>query len=117
MEFKIEFYETEQGRCPVRDFLDEIKTTDPNNFAIILAGINKLKWREYHHSPLSRHIGQGLYELRHVGKLNTRIFYFFARRRSIVLVHGMVKKGRKIPKRERDTALRRKKDWEQRHLT
>jgi hypothetical protein len=25
MEFTVEFYETELGRCPIREFLDELK--------------------------------------------------------------------------------------------
>ena len=28
-----EFYETKSGRCPVRDFLDELKKSDPDDFA------------------------------------------------------------------------------------
>jgi hypothetical protein len=33
MDFTVEFYETESGVCPVRDFLDELKRTDPDDFA------------------------------------------------------------------------------------
>jgi hypothetical protein len=38
MEFTIEFYETSSGRCPVRDFLDDLKESDPNDFAAVMAG-------------------------------------------------------------------------------
>jgi phage-related protein len=72
--------------------------------------------REYHRPPLSKQIGEGLYELRHVGRLNTRIFYFFAHGKRIILVHGILKKGRKIPSHERKVALQRKLDWEARYL-
>jgi len=116
MKFRIEFYENVQGRCPVQDFLEGLKDTAPDDFAVILAGLNKLKLREYHRLPLSKHIGEGLYELRHVGRLNTRIFYFFAHGKRIILVHGILKKGRKIPARERKVALQRKLDWEARYL-
>jgi len=115
MNFRIEFYESEKGRCPVRDFLENLKDTAPDDFAIILAGLDKLKLREYHRPPLSKSIGDGLYELRHVGRLNTRIFYFFAHGKRILLVHGILKKGRKIPGHERKVALQRKLDWEMRH--
>ena len=77
MEFTIEFYETSSGNCPVRDFLDELKLTDPNDFAAVVAGIAKLKSRQYHRPPLSKSIGEDLFELRLVGKLNTRVLYFF----------------------------------------
>lgn len=99
----------------MRDFLEDLKNITPNDFAVIMAGLNKLRLREYHRPPLSKPIGDGLYELRHVGRLNTRIFYFFAHDKRIILVHGFLKKGRKIPGHERKVALRRKLDWETRH--
>jgi len=113
MKFKIKFYETEKRRCPLQDFLEELKDTAPDDFAFILAGLNKLKLREYHRPPLSKPIGDGLYELRHVGRLNTRIFYFSAH---IILIHGILKKGGKIPGHERKVALKRKLDWAARYL-
>ena len=39
MEFTIEFYETSSGRCPVRDFLDDLKESDPNDFAVVMADL------------------------------------------------------------------------------
>lgn len=42
MEFAVELYETESGRCPIREFLDRLKETDPNDFAGIMAGLAKL---------------------------------------------------------------------------
>lgn len=72
-EFTVEFYETTGGQCPVLEFLDELKATDPGDFAAVLAGLAKLRNRQYHREPLSKALGSGLYELRHVGKLNTRI--------------------------------------------
>lgn len=51
-EFTIEFYETSSGGCPVRDFLDELKDSNPDDFAAVLAGLAKLRNREYHRPPL-----------------------------------------------------------------
>jgi hypothetical protein len=45
MDFIVEFYETESGTCPVRDFLDDLKTTDPDDFAAVVAGLAKLRNR------------------------------------------------------------------------
>jgi hypothetical protein len=73
MNFTAEFYETSTGRCPVREFLDELKESDPDDFASVLAGLSKLRQPKYHGEPLSRALGEGLFELRHVGKLNTRV--------------------------------------------
>jgi hypothetical protein len=60
----------------VREFLDELKESDPNDFASIMAGLVKLRNRQYHRPPLSKAIGDNLFELRHVGKLNSRVIYF-----------------------------------------
>jgi phage-related protein len=111
MEFTIEFYETSSRRCPVRDFLDDLKESDPNDFAVVMAGLAKLKSRLYHKPPLSKTIGDGLFELRHVGKLNTRILYFFVKGRRIIIVHGIRSKATKIAARDRKVALDRKRDW------
>jgi hypothetical protein len=45
MQFSIEFYETTSGQCPVRDFLNELKKSDPDDFAAIMAGLSKLRHR------------------------------------------------------------------------
>ena len=37
MDFMVEFYETEVGACPVREFLDALKTSDPGDFAAVSA--------------------------------------------------------------------------------
>ncbi len=114
MEFTVEFYETETGACPVREFLDELKTTDPGDFAAVLAGLAKLRNRQYHREPLSKALGGELFELRHVGKLNTRVLWFFMNHRRIIAVHGIRSKGRSIPSRDLATARARMRDWRER---
>lgn len=114
MNFTVEFYETEAGVCPVRKFLDKLKTTDPDDFAAVIAGLAKLKNRQYHREPLSKPIGDGLFELRHVGKLNTRVLWFFMKGQRIIAVHGVRNKGQAIPPRDIDTARERMRDWQKR---
>ncbi len=111
MEFNVEFYETGSGKCPVRDFLDEVEGSNPGDFAAVMAGLARLRSRNYHRPPLSKSIGDDLFELRHVGKLNTRVLYFFMKGRRIILVHGTRKKTRVLPVRDRQVALERKRDW------
>lgn len=117
MKFTVEFYETEAGRCPVREFLDDLKDSDAGDFAAVLAGLAKLQDRHYHREPLSKALSDGLFELRHVGKLNTRVMWFFAKGRRIVAVHGLRNKGQAIPARESHTALERVRDWRKRFET
>ena len=114
MDFIVEFYETAAGRCPVREFLDGLKTSDPDDFAAVVAGLAKLRNREYHREPLSKALGDGLFELRHVGKLNTRMLWFFMKGRRIVLLHGIRNKGQAIPARDLATARERMRDWRKR---
>jgi hypothetical protein len=117
MQFSIEFYETAAGQCPIRDFLDELKGSDPDDFAAVMVGLSKLRNRLYHRPPLSKSIGNDLFELRHVGKLNTRILCFFMKGQRIIAVHGIRNKGRDIPARDLKAALDRKNDWILRHRT
>jgi len=117
MEFTVEFYETDAGRRPVQEFLDALKTSDPDDFAVVLAGLAKLRQRQYHREPLTKALGDGLFELRHVGKLNTRVLWFFMKGRRIVAVHGIRNKGQAIPARDLDTARERMRDWQKRHTT
>jgi phage-related protein len=115
MEFSVEFYETDAGRCPVREFVDELKTSDPGDFVTVLAGFAKLRDRQYHREPLTKALGGGLYELRHVGKLNTRVLWFFMRGRRIIAVHGIRNKGQAITTRDLETGRQRMNDWLKRH--
>jgi phage-related protein len=114
MDFIVEFYETENGICPVRQFLDELKASDPGDFAAVLAGLAKLRNRQYHREPLSKSLGEGLFELRHVGKLNTRVLWFFVKNRRIIAVHGIRNKGQAIPSRDLAIARERMDDWQRR---
>ena len=92
----------------------EIGSSDLDDFAAVLAGLAKLRNRQYHREPLSKALGDGLFELRHVGKLNTRVFWFFMKQRTIIVVHGIRNKGRAIPSRDLATAQGRMRDWQKR---
>lgn len=117
MEFTVEFYESDAGSCPVQEFLDELKQSDPVDHAAVLRGLAKLRNRQYHREPLSKALGDGLFELRHVGKLNTRVLWFFVKDRRIIAVHGIRNKGQAIPARDLDTAQDRMRDWQERFET
>jgi phage-related protein len=96
MDFTVEFYETRNGRCPVREFLEQLRRSDPGDHAAL-------------QSPR-----RGPFELRHVGKLNTRVLWFFVKGRRIITVHGIRNKGQAIPALELDIARTRMRDWRER---
>lgn len=112
MDFTVEFYESKAGRCPVREFLEELKKSDAGDHAAVMAGLLKLRNRQYHREPLSKPLGSGLFELRHVGRLNTRVLWFFMKGRRIIAVHGIRNKGQAIAPRELNTAHARMTDWQ-----
>ena len=114
MDFVVEFYETATGSCPVREFLDELKASDPDDFAAVVAGLAKLRNRQYHREPLCKALGAGLFEMRHVGKLNTRVLWFYMKGRRIVLAHGIRNKGQAISTRDLNTARERMREWHKR---
>ena len=114
MDFSVEFYETAGGKCPVREFLDGLGSTDPDDFAAVVAGLVKLRNSQYHREPLSKALGDGLFELRHVGKLNSRVLWFFMKGRRIILLHGIRNKSQVIPLRDLATARERMNDWRKR---
>jgi phage-related protein len=115
MEFSIEFYVTRNGGVPVQDFLEQMRQTDPDDFAAVAAGLEKLRNRQYHREPLTKALGDGLFELRHVGKLNTRVLWFFVKGRRIIAVHGIRNKGQTIPAHDLDIAEKRMRDWKERN--
>jgi phage-related protein len=83
----------------------------------VLRGLAKLRNRQYHREPLSKALGGGLFELRHVGKLNTRVLWFFMKGRRVIAVHGIRNKGQAIAARDLDAAQERMRDWQERFET
>ncbi len=117
MNFTVEFYVSASGRSPVQEFLDELKQSEPSDHAAVLRGLAKLRDRQNHREPLSKALADGLFELRHVGKLNTRVIWFFVKDRRIIAVHGIRNKGQAVPARDLDTAQARMRDWQERFET
>jgi hypothetical protein len=64
-----------------------------------MAGLAKLRNRVYHKLPLSKPIGGGLFELRHVGKLNTRLLYFLLRVKELSQSMGYAIRQERFPNR------------------
>jgi phage-related protein len=115
MEFSVEFYVSKAGRCPVQEFLLELKASDPDDFAALAAGLAKLRNRQYHRPPLTKALDHDLFELRHVGKLNARVLWSFVRGRRIIAVHGVRNKGQSIAWQDIAVACERMRDWRQRN--
>ena len=105
-EWTIVFYIDEQGRSPVREFLEGV---DPKTQRRFVWSIEQLRLRNVQvREPLARHLEGKVWELREESNTNIyRLLYFFFAGRRIVFVHGFQKKTQKTPRREIETALKR----------
>ena len=113
MEYEVEMYEKVDGKVPVLEF---ILNLDPKQQAKIYREINLLEkfGNELHYPHVDTIKGdkyKGLWELRIEFASNIfRIFFFLQIGNLAILLHGIVKKKQKTPKKELDIALDRLKD-------
>ncbi len=110
MKFEVEFYEMADGNQPARNFLLSLdkKMRAKMSHMIILLQDNGFELRE----PYSKHLGDGLFELRaKAGSDISRVLYFFYIGRRIILTNGYIKKSQKTPVREIERAQRYRSDY------
>ena len=97
--FNLEFYETENGECPVEDF---IELQDIKMQAKIYKMLELLEERGNSlRMPYSEHLGDGIFQIRaQVGSNITRVLYFFFVDEKIILTNGFLKKTQRTPPSE-----------------
>jgi phage-related protein len=114
MQFAVELYETSGGHGVVEEELEAVGRQSPALHALLVAGLNKLRRREYHRPPLCMPVEEGLFELR-VGCTNiARAIWFFCRGRRVIVVRCCVKKTQRTPRAEIELARKRMHDYESR---
>lgn len=104
-----EFYRTEAGREPVREWLKGLAKDERQAIA---KDIRKAEYGWPLGMPTCDSLGVGLWEVR--TSLETRIarvFFFMAGRR-MVLLHGIIKKTQRAPAGDLETARERKRNAE-----
>ncbi len=111
--FTVDFYSTENGKQPVKDFLMSL---NPKMIAKFLKITELLENNgEKVGMPYSRNLEKGIFEIRVISNNNiVRILYFFTKNKKIILTNGFIKKSQKTPKQEIKKALLCKKDYERR---
>jgi len=108
--FRIEFYETADGKTPVEDFLESLDSK-MNAKMVGLMEILEEKGNALR-EPYSALVTDGLFELRcKLGNNISRAIYFFYFGKKIVITNGFVKKTRRTPPVEIETAKKRRADW------
>lgn len=119
--YEIEFYETEDGKCPIWDFLEALRLKAPTNKDARVQHkqaslyIELLQQNGTHmNAEITKHLDDGIWELR---PGNNRVFYFFYQNDTYVLLHQFRKKSQKTPKREIEKAKTERNDYLRRKET
>lgn len=119
--YEIEFYETEDGKCPIWDFLEALRLKAPTNKDTRIQHkqaslyIELLQQNGTHmNAEITKHLDDGIWELR---PRNNRVFYFFYQNDTYVLLHQFRKKSQKTPKREIEKAKAERNDYLRRKET
>lgn len=119
--YEIEFYETEDGKCPIWDFLEALRLKAPTNKDARIQHkqaslyIELLQQNGTHmNAEIAKHLDDGIWELR---PGNNRVFYFFYQNDTYVLLHQFRKKSQKTPKREIEKAKTERNDYLRRKET
>ena len=119
--YEIEFYETEDGKCPIWDFLEALRLKAPTNKDARIQHkqaslyIELLQQNGTHmNAEITKHLDDGIWELR---PGNNRVFYYFYQNDSYVLLHQFRKKSQKTPKREIEKAKTERNDYLRRKET
>jgi phage-related protein len=111
-EFDVSFYAKEDGDKPVSTFILGLglKMKAKVTRLIDMLEANGPKLRE----PYSKHLDDGIFELRaKVGSDISRVLYFFAADKHVILTNGFIKKTSKTPPEE----IERAKSYRSDHLS
>ena len=115
MKYTVEFYEKENGRSDVWNFLEELRNKSANSkdariqFKQLSLCIQLLQ----DHGTLlpenvAKHLEEDIWELR---PGNNRVFYFYHKNDTFVLLHHFRKKSQKTPRREIEKAKAERDDY------
>ncbi|OQX80948.1 MAG: hypothetical protein B6D56_03910 [Candidatus Omnitrophica bacterium 4484_70.1] len=108
--FKCYYYKTKEGKSPVEEFIDSLDKKTQLKFFY-----KKELLEEFGHklpSPHAKYIGDNIFELRFKGiEGQIRVLYFFFYKNTIIFTNGFIKKTKKIPKREKQVAINRRKEF------
>ena len=111
MKFEIQFYK-KSNKNPIMDF---ILSLEEETQLDILALLKKMEDDPFTLGTMSKKIKgvKNLFELRIKGKnIIIRLFYCYKKNKIIIVLHGFIKKTQKIPLKELELAIKRKKEIE-----
>ena len=108
--FTVVFYETEDGKTPVEDWMNSL---EPKMRAKLIAMLELLEEKgNALRKPYTESLGDGLFELRVIqGNNISRALFFFYIDQRIIVTNGFIKKQRKTPESEIQLAKERRLDF------
>ena len=111
---RIVFYRALSGRCPIEEFIDSLSVAAAKRIAWLLEVVRDLEnIPAVYFKKLQG--TDGIWEGRiQLGTRGFRVLGFFYSDGMLVLTNGFAKKSQKTPRREIETAERRKRDYLQR---
>jgi phage-related protein len=111
MKRKVLLYETEDGRCFVKDFILSLPVKIQREIAKILKLLEEVEiLSEPYFKKLKN--SEGIWEVRkRFGSNSYRIFFFFDQDYIVILTHGFIKKRQKTPREEIRRAEKLRKDY------
>ena len=112
MHWTIEYYVTTDGKCPVREFVDDLLHEGQAKYIFITRLLKEygVLVKEPYVKQLTGH--KKLFEIRIKDRTGiSRILYFTHTGKKFILVHGFTKKTDKTPQREIEIAEERVKDY------
>ena len=116
--YNIDFYETEKGESDIKEFLEELrarKATDKDARIQYTQATFYIQLLQEKGTRLpgiiAEHLEDDIWELR---PGNNRVFFFYHKDNTYVLLHHFRKKSQKTPRREIDRAKSERDDWKSR---
>lgn len=106
---RVNFFRTDSGNEPVRDWL---KNREREKRKLIGEDILLIQFRWPLGLPLVRKMESDLWEVRSkLASCNISRVFFTIKKGEMILLHAMIKKSQKTPKKDIDLARSRKNQW------
>jgi phage-related protein len=108
---QIDFYKTDEGKCPIIEFLDSLPSKQAQKVTWVLQLVEELETVPT--TYLKKLVNtDNIWEVRaQVGNNIFRLLGFFDNDNLVILNHGFQKKTQKTPSKDIKIAEKRKKDY------